>query len=245
MLTGTTPFTRTRVDTQSTGEPKKPALVYIVEDEIDLREMLVAMVRCAGFSHVACASARQALDSIAPEQPGCVLIDLYLPDMNGLELRRRLVVRNCHQPFLVVSGSKDIGLAIQSLQDGAVDFLQKPFSSDRLLKGVARAMRREEDRRRLERRISALTDRELEILWLMTEGRSTKEIATVLGISARTVDVHRYHVLRKMEVPTVVHLVRSMNGYKPPARHESYESDLTAEWPGSAHSIMQRPESAP
>ncbi len=190
---------------------EQSAIVYIVDDDRDLRDILGRTLNWAGYRHVACESGFHALESITPQHAGCVLIDLHLPDMTGLELRKRLLAQRCRHPFIVVTGSRDVSLAVQSLQEGAVDFVQKPFQQKRLLARIAEAVERDRSRREMERRVEALTDREREVLWLVAEGCVTKEIALRFGISPRTVDVHRHNILHKMEVQSLVQLLHLLN----------------------------------
>lgn len=188
--------------------------VYIVEDDADLREVLAWTLTTAGHRTVACDSGARALEVVTPKHPGCVLIDLCLPDMSGLELRTRLLANRCRHPFIVLTGSQDIALAVQSLQNGAVDFLQKPFDRRRLLQRVEQAIERDRSRRRIEGAMDALTDREREVLHLLADGGSTKEMAHRLAISPRTVDVHRHNILKKMGTQSLPQLIRVLNHYQ-------------------------------
>ncbi len=125
------------------------------------------------------------------------MIDLSLPDMPGLDLRKRLLAKGCRQPFLVMTGTKDMTIVVQAMQDGALDLLQKPVSHTQLLNAVARAVERDCHRRSVEGCIDSLTVRERDVLRLVAEGQASKEIARRFGISPRTVDVHRHHILKK------------------------------------------------
>ncbi len=202
---------RRGLDPASMGSVE-PATIYIVEDDADLRDTLIWTLQGTGLRPMSCDSGASALQTILPDVCGCVLIDLNLPDMNGLELHKRLLDKGCRQPFLVLTGCRDVALAVQSLQDGAVDFLLKPFSRERLLARVRQAVEHDREQHVFRRRIDTLTERERDILKLLAEGRATKEIANFFGISPRTVDVHRHHVLKKMGAPTLVQLVRQLNG---------------------------------
>jgi FixJ family two-component response regulator len=185
--------------------------IFVVEDDFDLGEILARCVSGGGYRTAVCRSAAEAIEAIAPRAAGCVLIDLHLPDRNGLELRRDLLARGCRQPFIVLTGSRDVGLAVRSIQEGAVDFLQKPVPAARLLACVGRAVARDRESRRLETRIEALTRREREILEWVSAGRASKEIARAFGISPRTVDVHRHNILKKMQVESAIGLVRLLS----------------------------------
>lgn len=204
-------FYSTRTNAPGGLLDRDPPSVFIVEDDDDLRESLKRIIGSGGYRHVACDSGRQALEVIAPERAGCVLIDLHLPDMDGLQLRRELVAKDCRQPFIVVTGTRDVGLAIRSLKEGAVDYVQKPFKPGELLDRIAKAMDQDRQYRGLRNRLKGLTDREREVLRPVTAGRATKAIARDLGISTRTVDVHRHNILKKMDVESVVQLVHVLN----------------------------------
>jgi two-component system, LuxR family, response regulator FixJ len=210
MVAGMTPRSAANGTPPSPSE-QQPATVYIVDDDHDLRDILGRTLNWAGYRHVACESGFHALESITPQHAGCVLIDLHLPDMTGLELRKRLLAQCCRHPFIILTGSGDVSLAVQSLQEGAVDFVQKPFQQRRLLARVAEAVERDRSRREIEHRVDGLTDREREVLWLVAEGHVTKEIARRFGISPRTVDVHRYNILHKMRVPSLAQLLQVLN----------------------------------
>lgn len=195
-----------------------PATVYIVEDDRDLREILAWTLKGHGYRSVPCECGDQALSLISPESFGCILIDLSLPDMSGLALQRELRESGCQQPFIVLTGSKDVSLAVESLKQGAVDLLQKPYDSAKLLQRVAQAVESDRDRRRLQLRLDGLTEREREILLLVAEGQATKEIAGRFRISPRTVEVHRHHIMKKMGATSLVQLIQSLHGQQPTSR---------------------------
>jgi two-component system, LuxR family, response regulator FixJ len=172
-------------------------LIYVIEDDPALRDVLAVILERAGYDHATFDTAAAALASITPRKAGCLLIDLSLPDMPGLDLRKRLLANGCRQPFLVITGTKDMTMVVQAMQEGALDLLQKPVSHTQLLNGVARAVERDCQRRCVEGCIDSLTVRERDVLRLVAEGQPSKEIARQLCISPRTVDVHRHHILKK------------------------------------------------
>jgi len=188
----------------------EPATVYFVDDDEEVRRLLAFTLQRAGYSCEGCDSGEQALELISPGCPGCILLDLQLPDMSGLELRERLTEAGCRQPFIVLSGCHDVAVAVQSLHQGAIDYLVKPFEHRQLINRVEKALDRDRRWRETQRCIDSMTDREREILKLVTEGRATKEIAQRFGISARTVDVHRHNIMKKMDLESVTQLVRVM-----------------------------------
>jgi RNA polymerase sigma factor (sigma-70 family) len=186
-------------------------LIYVIEDDPALRDVLALVLKRAGYDHATFDTAATALASITPRTLGCLLIDLSLPDMPGLDLRKRLLAKGCRQPFLVITGTKDMAMVVQAMQEGALDLLQKPVSHTQLLSGVARGVERDSHRRRVEGCIDSLTIRERDVLRLVAEGQPTKEIARRFGISPRTVDVHRHHILKKTGAQSLAQLLRVFN----------------------------------
>jgi RNA polymerase sigma factor (sigma-70 family) len=186
-------------------------LIYVIEDDPALRDVLALILKRAGYDHATFDTAATALASITPRTLGCLLIDLSLPDMPGLDLRKRLLAKGCRQPFLVITGTKDMAMVVQAMQEGALDLLQKPVSHTQLLNGVARGVERDSHRRRVEGCIDSLTIRERDVLRLVAEGQPTKEIARRFGISPRTVDVHRHHILKKTGAQSLAQLLRVFN----------------------------------
>jgi two-component system, LuxR family, response regulator FixJ len=213
-IPGTTSKSRTILS--PSGEA--PPTVYIVEDDRDLREFLAWTLKGNGYRSVLCECGEKALNDISPDNFGCVLIDLSLPDMSGLDLQRELREGGCWQPFIVLTGSKDVSLAVESLKRGAVDLLQKPYDSAKLLQRVAQAVASDRDRRRLQFRLDRLTAREREILLLVAEGQATKEIAGRFQISPRTVEVHRHHIMKKMGATSLVQLIQTLHSQQPTSR---------------------------
>ncbi len=210
MRLGTQPQLSTSACAPRSISREAPATIYVVEDDKDLRQVLTWILSCAGYESAACASAGQALELIVPYRPGCVLIDLHLPDMNGLELRKRLLAQGCRHPFIVVTGCRDVEMVVQSLKNGAVDYLQKPFDRQRLLECVRQAVEHDGSRRQIQRSIDVLTEREREILSVVADGSATKEIAHQFGISPRTVEVHRHNILKKTGAKSLTQLIRAL-----------------------------------
>lgn len=173
-----------------------------------MRSLLTRLVGLAGFRYAACKTGKHGLENVDPDRHGCILIDLSLPDMSGLELRDRLLAKGCRQPFLIVTGHGSAAAAVRALHAGAIDFLEKPLDRQILLNGVRDAIERDWHARSLQLRLEKLTPREREILVLLVAGEATKPIARRLEIAPSTVDVHRHRILKKMEVPSLPHLVR-------------------------------------
>jgi len=179
-----------------------------------MKELLGSFLKGAGYRHVTFGTGAAALDAITPRDVGCLLIDLTLPDIPGLTLRHRLLAKGCRQPFIVVTGMQDVGIAVQALQEGAVDLLQKPVNRARLLQSIARAVDRDCRRRCAESYYEKFTARERDVLKLVAQGQATKEIARRFAISPRTVDVHRHHILKKMEMQSFAQVLRVLNGHE-------------------------------
>ena len=188
--------------------------VHIVDDDEGVRDSLRILLESAGFAARPYASAA-ALLSAGQGISGCVLTDVRMPGMDGLELQEQLNSRGLRLPVIVMTGQADIPVAVQAMKAGAVDFLEKPFSDTQLLEAVQRAMiecqRREQQAvaaADAAARLQKLTPREREVLDLLVNGLSSKEIANVLGGSPRTIEVHRARVHEKLGARSLPELVR-------------------------------------
>lgn len=186
--------------------------VFVVDDDEAVRDSLEALLQTRGFEVRTFDSALAFLDAIDANARGCVLTDVRMPEMDGLELQRRLAG---HLPVVVLSGHGDIPMAVQAMRDGAVDFIEKPYSDDTILHAVARAAALIEPRARTaagkaeaRARLARLTPREREVLDRLVEGMQNKAIAHALEISPRTVEIHRANVMEKMEAKSLSDLVR-------------------------------------
>lgn len=195
-------------------KPRAPT-VYVVDDDDAVRNSLRLLLRSSGIDAVTHASATEFLTAHDEAAPGCLLLDVRMPDMTGLELQRQLHRRGVSLPIIFITGHGDIPMAVDAMRLGAFDFLQKPFRDEDLLDRVRRAL--EHDRlRRLERqgrddvatRIATLTPREREVMALVTRGLANKVIAADLGLSQRTVEIHRSRVMEKMGAASLAQLVR-------------------------------------
>ena len=191
------------------------ATVFVVDDDEAVRSSLRLLLKSKGIAAVTHASAREFLANYDPEQPGCIILDVRMPGMSGLELQDELNRRGAIIPVIFITGHGDVPMAVEAMQHGAVDFLQKPFSdqdlTDRIQRALAadvrnRALLTEKDQIRA--RVSALTRREIQVLRLVTLGKSNKVVAAELGVSQRTVEIHRAHLMEKMEATSLAHLVR-------------------------------------
>ncbi|MDX1431493.1 MAG: response regulator [Gammaproteobacteria bacterium] len=197
----------------STGPP----VVHVVDDDAAVRESLAMLLRAAGLTVAAYADARAFLEAFDVEQPGCVIADLRMPGIDGLELQQRLLALHASIPVIVITGHGDVPAAVRALKAGAVDFVEKPFDSAALVEQVTRALGHDTEVRESAARRASLTPREEEILVLVVAGKASKVIAAELGISERTVELHRHRVMKKMQVRSVAELVRAVLGTGSPA----------------------------
>lgn len=191
------------------------ATVCIVDDDADARFGLRMLLESAGHQVAEYASAEEFLDTFNPTTPSCLILDLQMPTIGGLELQQRLIERDMDPPIIFLTGHANVPSAVKALKGGAVDFLQKPVTDDReLLDRVAEAIRRDaaamasKQKRETARSLfSTLTPREREVMALICEGKPNKVIAFDLGISERTVELHRSRLMRKLHVRSVAELI--------------------------------------
>jgi len=193
----------------------EPGTVFIIDDDEAVRDSLSWLVRSAGLQAETFASADEFLRDFGRDRPGCLILDIRMPGMNGLELQSALGGRQFRLPIIIISGHADVPMAVRALKAGAFDFIEKPFNDELLLDLVQRAL--EQDRRAREdlaeveqwrSRIDSLTPREREVLELVVGGASNKQISSELGVSTKTVEAHRARVMDKLEAESLSHLVR-------------------------------------
>jgi len=190
------------------------AIVFIVDDNSAVCDAIGWLVEEVGLQAKTFTSAQEFLAFYRPEMRGCLVLDVRMPEMSGLDLQEKLIEARCRIPVIFITGHGDIPVTVRAMKAGAFDFLQKPFSDQVLLDDVFAAIQRDlrlcsEDKRRAtaERALSVLTRRERDILELLREGKSSKVIAADLDISVRTVEGHRAQIKRKMKVHNVGQLV--------------------------------------
>jgi RNA polymerase sigma factor (sigma-70 family) len=191
------------------------ARVYIVEDDDAVRDSLKMMLESIGRDVTSFASADQFLVAYNQEMAGCIVLDIRMPGTNGMELQRKLNDTNSILPIIFVTGHGDVPMAVEAMQQGAIDFVQKPYREQELLDKISQAMKLdEENRSSLQRRqqildsMAELTPREKDVLLLMVDGKANKVIAIELDISQRTVEIHRARVMEKLSANSLAHLVR-------------------------------------
>ncbi len=191
------------------------ATVFVVDDDAAVRDSLKALLESDGLTAEVYGSSQAFLDTHDTDRGGCLLLDVQMPDMNGLELQQKLADNGSSLPVIIITGHGDVPIAVKALKAGAVDFIEKPFTDDVILGSVRRALALGERNRREQASvdeakagIARLTTREYEVFEHLIIGRLNKQIAFDLGISARTVEVHRARVMEKMAARNLAHLVQ-------------------------------------
>ena len=185
-------------------------VVFVVDDDPALRDSIALLARAEGLTARTFDSARSFLDAWDRTEPGCLIVDLRMPGLSGLDLQERLAGDADAPPIIFLTGHGTVPAAVRALKAGAMDFLEKPFDPATLLARVREALARDRRRRSDARRLAALTRREREVLEQVASGKPNKVIAAGLGISDRTVEQHRAHGLRKIGMRSVAELVRLM-----------------------------------
>lgn len=190
-------------------------LVFIVDDDASLRESLKNLIRSVGLRVEPFASAQEFLCSKRPDVPGCLVLDVRLQGLSGLDLQKRMADSDIEMPIIFISGHGDIPMTVQAMKAGAVEFLTKPFRDQDLLDAVQHALERDraareqrEEMQKLRRRFESLTQREREVMGLVVTGLLNKQIAGELGTSETTVKIHRHQVMEKMAANSLAELVR-------------------------------------
>lgn len=193
--------------------PPQPPTVFIVDDDLDVRRAISLLVRSVDLEAAPFSSAQEFLANYDAEKPGCLVLDVRMPGMTGLQLHQQMAAHAIRLPVIFVSAHGEIPTVASVIRAGAVDFIPKPFSPQTLLERIHEAISIDWEQRRthsmaqeVEARVAALTDREREIMQHLTQGESTKIIASSLGISPKTVDNHRAKVLEKMDVDNATQL---------------------------------------
>jgi len=194
---------------------EKPATVFVVDDDEAVRTSLRLLLKSVGLPVETFASAQEFLDQFDPSRAGCLVLDIRMPGMSGLELQQHLNDRHSIMPIVFITGHGDVPMAVEAMQAGAVDFIQKPFRDQDLIDRINRALDKDREMRselrerdEIRRRMSQLTPREREVLELVTQVKATKVIADDLNVSQRTVEIHRARVMEKMGANSLAHLVR-------------------------------------
>jgi FixJ family two-component response regulator len=191
------------------------ATVFVVDDDEAVRGSLKLLLKALSLPVQAYASAPEFLAAFDPSRSGCLVLDIRMPGMSGLELQEELNSRGAMLPIIFITGHGDVPMAVEAMQRGAMDFLQKPFRDQDLLDRINKALDKDRagrellgNRERIRERIAGLTPREREVMALVARGNANKVIAGDLELSQRTVEIHRAHVMEKMGANSLAHLVR-------------------------------------
>lgn len=189
--------------------------VFLVDDDPGMRKSTGMLLQAANLPCEVFESAADFMRAVRPETPGCLLLDLHMPEMNGLQLIEQLRAADVHMPILMVSGAGTVSLAVEGMKLGAVDFLEKPVDHQVLLQKVQTALRQDADRRltlgnvsEIRVRLAQLTGREREVLRLLIDGLANKQVAATLGLSVKTVENHRARLMEKTGALNAADLVR-------------------------------------
>jgi FixJ family two-component response regulator len=191
------------------------SIVFVVDDDISVRESLELLVASAGWGVETFASAQDFLVRPRPLVPSCLVLDLALPDLNGLDLQKRISVERSDLPIIFITGQGDVPKTVQAMKAGAVEFLTKPFNDEVLLSAIRQALERnraalteEAEMQELRRRSESLTPREQQVMALVVSGLLNKQVGGELGISEITVKAHRGRVMQKMKADSLADLVK-------------------------------------
>lgn len=201
------------------------AIVHVVDDDPSMREALQDLFLSIGLETRTYATARDFLATAVSDAPGCLVVDIRLPDMNGLDFQLQLTQTGVRLPVVMMTGYGDIPMSVRAMKHGAVDFLPKPFKDQDMLDAVLAAIERDQQRRavdadisKLRERFGTLSAREQQVMLLVTAGKMNKQVAGDLGISEITVKIHRAAVMRKMGARTLAELVRMADVINPRPR---------------------------
>ncbi len=194
------------------GNSPRPT-VFVVDDDEAMRSSLQWLIESVGLAVECYASAEAFLDAYYPGRSGCLLLDVRMPGMGGLELQEYLRRHEITIPVIIITGHGDVPMSVRAMKEGAIDFIEKPFNDELLLDAIRNAVderQRQEQTQRAELAacLALLTPREHEVMDMVTAGKSNKEIASALGVSAKTVEAHRAKVMDKMKASSLAELVR-------------------------------------
>lgn len=205
-----------------------PVTVFVIDDDEAVRNSLRLLLKSVGLPVKTFGSAKEFLPTYDASQPGCMVLDIRMPGMSGLELLQQLNLRGATIPVVFITGHGDIPMAVEAMQNGAFDFLQKPFRDQDLIDRVQRALERDAATRtqlkatdKIREHLATLTPREREVLELVTSGKPNKVMAADLGVSQRTIEIHRARVMEKMQARSLAQLVRMVLDLKQPVSESS------------------------
>ncbi len=191
------------------------ANVFVVDDDQAMRNSLKWLIESVGMHVETYESATEFIRNYYPGRAGCLLLDVRMPGMSGLELQQYFAENQINIPIIIITGHGDVPMAVRAMKAGAVDFIEKPFNDELLLESIRNALNIDVERRaaqaeraEIATRLAHLTPRELEVMEMVTDGKSNKEIAQTLGVSAKTVEAHRARVMEKMQARSLADLVK-------------------------------------
>jgi two-component system response regulator FixJ len=205
--------------TDNKKEPleKDSPIVYVVDDDDAIRDSLSLLLQSAGLEHAAFASAVEFLEAYDRDQHACLVTDIRMPGLSGLELQQRLNEERAHVPVIFITGHADVPMAVNAMKSGAADFVQKPFRDHDLLDRIQKALARDRETRKwrvqerlIRERLALLTAREAEVMQHVVKGHANKVIAMDLGVSQRTVELHRARVMQKLKMRSLADLVSAI-----------------------------------
>ncbi|WP_116807730.1 response regulator FixJ [Steroidobacter cummioxidans] len=189
--------------------------MFVVDDDLAVRDALKLLLRSVGQSVETYGAGQEFLEAYSEDRPGCLVLDIRMPGMSGLELQQKLNEKHSILPIIFITGHGDVPMAVEAMQAGAVDFIQKPFRDQDLIDRINQALEKDTsnraalgERNDIRRRLETLTPREREVLDLVVHGKANKVIAGDLKLSQRTVEIHRARVMEKMQASSLAHLVR-------------------------------------
>ena len=192
-------------------------LVYVIDDDEAVRDSLSILLESVGLAHEVYGSALDFLDAFDPDRHACIVTDIRMPGMSGLELQQRLLESRCDAPLIFITGHGDVPMAVTAMKRGAADFIQKPFRDQELIDRIHQALEQDKSRRaarqeerEIRERIKTLTPREAEVMERVVSGQANKVIAMDLGVSQRTVELHRARVMRKLRMRSLAELVQAV-----------------------------------
>ncbi len=193
----------------------KASTVFIVDDDPAIRFAMQALMDSVNLTHEIFGSGDEFLENFTVQRPGCLVLDIRMPGLGGLELQQELLNRDITLPIIFITGHGDVPMAVEAMQKGAVDFIQKPFRDQDLLDRISEALKTDKERREkrqkhaeVAERVARLTNREREVFDLVVTGKPNKVIAYELGVSQRTVEIHRARVMEKMQARSLADLVK-------------------------------------
>lgn len=196
-------------------ESAHPGKVFVLDDDASMRKSIRWLVEDAGYEVAEFSNADDFLAKVEPSAAGCLLLDVRMPGMNGLELQHELQERSYRLPVIVITAHADVPMAVRALKLGAMDFIEKPFSEQVLLRGVRRALEVDETGRaaaagrdEVQTRMARLTHRERQVMEMVITGASNKAMAAALEVTSKTIEAHRAKVMSKMEAGSLAELVR-------------------------------------